>query len=77
VEFYLNGQPLADIPPQPEEGIPPFFRQPRQTATVPLRPGANSLLVHTRPGQEGYPIWFFEAELTTPDGDPMPDVTFE
>ncbi len=77
VEFYLNGQPLAEIPSEPEEGIPPLFRRPRQTVTASLRAGGNSLIALTRPSQEEHPIWFFEAKVTTPDGEAMLDLAFE
>jgi alpha-glucosidase len=77
VEFYLNGQPVDEIPAEPEEGIHPMFRKARRTAEMRLHAGRNHLVLSTKPSQQGDRFWFFGGALTTPDNEFMTDLVFE
>ncbi len=73
--LFVNGHPV----PEDEEasagndGFDPL----RVYATQPiaLRAGANALVFETRGRVRQW--WFFSAQLTTPGGDLMPDLTYE
>ncbi|MEA3339064.1 MAG: glycoside hydrolase family 31 protein, partial [Chloroflexota bacterium] len=74
--LYLNGQPVDVMPVEPEDGIYPLFRRPRQTAGVRLRAGENTLVVDTRPLSE-QPVWFFGGAFLMLNGDLMTDLAFK
>jgi hypothetical protein len=74
--LYLNGRQVGVKPAQEAENVHPFFRRPRETAVVHLRPGENTLVVDTRPSSSEHAAWFFGAAVLTPDGDVMTDLVF-
>ena len=76
--IYLNGQQVEQVLLDEDEQIPIFYRS-RKTAIIHLRAGENTLLIDSRPPEEGRPIWFFGGAFTVPgeDEDPMTDLEFE
>jgi hypothetical protein len=42
-----------------------------------LRPGRNTLVVHTQPPKGKPPWWYLGGAFTTPDGEWMTDLAFE
>jgi hypothetical protein len=53
-----------------------MFWPSRRTPVVRLQAGANTLVVHTQPTDDGR-FWAFGGALQWPDGDLMADLTFE
>jgi hypothetical protein len=76
VRLTLNGREVEKLPARREPGVHPFFRSPRETVVMRLRPGENRLLVHARPTPGERPIWFFGAALASPGGEAMTDLVF-
>ena len=74
--LYLNGREVGVKVTPEEKGVHPFFRRPRETVVVHLRPGENTLVVDTRPSSCAPAAWFFGAAVLTPDGDVMTDLVF-
>ncbi len=66
----------TEIPAQQENWLPGLLRTARRTETIRLRPGQNTLVVHTRPPEGKRPWWYFGAALTTPSGDLMTHLDF-
>jgi hypothetical protein len=78
--IYLNGQQVEQVPvDEDEHEHTPVFYRPHQTAVMHLRAGENTLLIDSRPPEEGRPIWFFGGAFSVPgeDEDPMTDLEFE
>ncbi|GAB4539759.1 MAG: hypothetical protein Kow0063_28860 [Anaerolineae bacterium] len=77
VEAYLNGQKV-DLARGGEEraGLHPLLWKDQARARARLRPGKNTLLVHSRTSPTD-PHWLFCGALLTPDGELMTDVVFE
>jgi hypothetical protein len=77
VEVVLNGNAVNRQPVTEEDDtIHPLFREPRRTVPMELQGGANSLLVLTKPAQDGNLRWFFEGSMTTPEGEVMVDLSY-
>ncbi|MBN1979403.1 MAG: DUF5110 domain-containing protein [Anaerolineae bacterium] len=75
-EFYLNGQRVGESPETPEAGVSPMFWPSRRALAMRLRAGANTLVVHTRPTDDGR-FWAFGGAFQWLDGGLMADLAFE
>jgi hypothetical protein len=75
--IYLNGQEVKEVP-LPEDKETPIYYREHRTTVVRLRAGENTLLVDSRPPDEGRPIWFFGGMFTAEgeDEEPMADLAF-
>lgn len=80
-EFYLNGQrldgPVAESPhsAQPFNNFP-WLGPTRLLAGLRLQPGANTLIVHTRPWPDQPGSWSFGAALASPSGEIFSDLAY-
>jgi hypothetical protein len=77
IELYLNGHRVEEVPVEQEDWLPDLLRRARRTVAVQLRPGRNTLVVHTQPPMGKPPWWYLGAAFTTPDGEWMTDLAFE
>ncbi len=75
--FYLNGQEVEEVSGDQEGWLPGLLRKARLTEVVCLRPGRNTLLVHSKPTPGKRSRWYFGGWFATPDGGLMTDLTFE
>jgi hypothetical protein len=77
LEVYLNGQSVEVMPAKRDrEELHPLLRDDRREASLRLRAGRNTLLVHSRTSQED-PHWLVCGAVLTPNGDLMTDLVFE
>jgi hypothetical protein len=76
-EIYVNGTQIEEAAVEEAEVPHPLLRQARKTEPVHLRAGENTLLIDTRPPEQGRPIWFFSATWMAPGGELMTDLAFE
>jgi alpha-glucosidase (family GH31 glycosyl hydrolase) len=77
LEVYLNGQRVEVMPAEMDrEGLHPLLRDDRREASVRLRAGRNTLLVHSQTSQTN-PHWLVCGALLTPGGGLMTDLVFE
>jgi hypothetical protein len=77
ISFHLNGREIEEIPVEQEDWLPDLLRRARRTATMQLRPGRNTLVVHTQPPTGKAPWWYLGGAFTAPDGAWMTDLAFE
>jgi hypothetical protein len=77
VTLYMNGQKVEEAFVEQDRELPPLLRNARESETICLRSGANTLIVHSSPPRGQNPRWFFGGAFRTPDGDPMGDLAFE
>jgi hypothetical protein len=76
-KFYLNGRPVKESSVKGEErGGFSSLHGARKSVLLQLCAGENTLLVDTRPPQEGRRFWGLGAAFTTPGGEWMTDLRY-